>query len=245
MTDEKSVNPFRDLEERYQRISSDDKNEIEREILMQIIIRMWPDIKLRKRTVDGYVTLDVIFDHWRSSFLTFVINDAVQSCLVTQLPNVINKENSIVPPDTPFKEKSEIIMACIMETDEFYSKYTLVHQLMLTANERYSSQNFKGRCGFNFRLAKPTYIFVGEIKNIGQFTFTIGVDDKILFSCSGPKKPFGIHIKLEEKDKWIQIPQKVPDNPFVEYTVCAHMQDGEVKIREIVFQSIERALTFQ
>lgn len=242
---EELIDPIQDLEDRFQKIKTSDKNEVEREILMQIIIRMWPDIKLRRRTVDGFYTLDVIFDHWKTSFLTFVINDAIQSCLVTKLPNVINKENNIVPPGKDFNEKTEIILACITETDEFFSKYTLVHQLMTTANEKYSDKNFEGKCGFNFRLSKPTYIFVGEIKNVGQFTYTIGVDDNILFSCSDSKKPFGIHIKSDEKDKWVKIPQKVEGNPFVEFTVCAHMRDGEEKIREIVFQSIERALTFQ
>ncbi len=243
---EESIDPFTDLEARFQQIQSTscDKNKIERELLLQIIVRMWPDIKIRKREVDGFITFDVIFEHWKGSFLTFVLNDAVQSCLVTHLPNVINKENKIVPEGKSFNEKAEMILACITETDEFYSKYTLVFNLMTTANERYSSQNFQGKCGFNFRLAKPTYIFVGEITNVGQFTYTIGVDDNILFACSESKKPFGIHIKHDEKDKWITIPQKVPGNPFVEYTVCAHMRDGEEKIREIVFQSIERALTF-
>jgi hypothetical protein len=243
---EELIDPIRELEERFQQIQTIcDKDKIERDIIIQIIVRLWPDIQIRKRTVDGYITLDVLFKHWKESFLTFVLNDAVQSCLITKLPNVINKENDIVPPGKDLNEKTEIMIACITETDEFYSKYTLVYDLMTTANERYSSQNFQGKCGFNFRLAKPTYIFVGEIKNIGQFTYTIGVDDNILFACSDSKKPFGIHIRHDEKHKWNTIPQKVPGNPFVEFTVCAHMKDGEEKIREIVFQSIERALTFR
>jgi hypothetical protein len=245
MASEDSIDPIAELESRFQQIQTIcDKDKIERDILIQIIIRIWPDIKIRKRLVDGYITLDVLFEHWKESFLTFVLNDAVQSCLVTKLPNVVNKDNELVPPGKSLNEKSEVILACITETDEFYSKYTLVHELMLTANERYSSQGLEAKCGFNFRLSKPTYIFVGEFKKIGQFTFTIGVDDNILFSCSDSKKPFGIHIQPNEKHKWNQIPQKVPGNPFVEFTVCAHMKDGEQKIKELIFNSIERAITF-